>query len=196
VSQKFVFDERFVRAFTPSTHKVLGVVLPPFSYWHKFQLELCDSPFVTAEAVRFEDLARAVGICQTQYPSRYQEPKPTRWGKYRAVWLAATVDLHKEAKAFDAYLQNHASTPNIMQKDKNSSAKVVDIEPALMEVAFYIKMTGCRREEAWNMSIGELSWLNAAMARVEGADFSVITPIDDAALAYLRKLKAAKGATK
>ena len=82
-----------------------------------------------------------------------------------------------------------------MQKDKDTGGtKIIDIEPALMEVAFYTKMTGCRSEEAWNMSIGELSWLNAAMARTEGADFSVITPVDDAALAQLRALKAAREA--
>ncbi len=195
MSQKFVFDERFVRAFTPGTHKVLGVVLKPFSYWHKFQLELCDSPFVTAEAVRFEDLERAVGICQTQYPQQYKEPKLSRWRKYKEIWRAAMNDLPKACRDFDRYLQAYVSSPKIMQKDKDTGGtKIIDIEPALMEVAFYTKMTGCRSEEAWNMSIGELSWLNAAMARTEGADFSVITPVDDAALAQLRALKAAREA--
>lgn len=197
MSQKFVFDERFVRAFTPGTHKVLGVVLPPFSYWHKLQLELCDSPFATGDAVRYEDLERAVNICQTQYPRLYQDPAPSRWRTYGLLWRAAMCNTHKEAKAFDDYLTAHTASPKIMQKDQSSGGtKIIDIEPALMEVALYRKMTGCPREEPWNMSIGELSWINAAMARVDGADFSVITPVDDAAMEYLRKLKAQREAAK
>jgi hypothetical protein len=199
VSQKFVFDERFVRAFTPGTHRVLGVVLLPFSYWHKLQLEMCDSPFATGDAVKYEDLERAVKICQTQYPHLYQDQVPSRWRTYGFMWRAALCNTHKQAKAFDDYLTAHTSAPKIMQKDQQSSGggtKIIDIEPALMEVALYRKMTGCPREEPWNMSIGELSWINAAMARVDGADFSVITPVDDAAMEYLRKLKAQREAAK
>ena len=180
----FIFDPRFVEAFQNRQHIVLGQSLLPFSLWHKFQLEVADSPLMLGESIAFDDLWLAVLVCQTKFPEIASIPQ-TRWARYRRVWLSTAYRLKKEVAAFDAYCADFASPPRILTKTGDSGA-TPEIDDSLREAAFYRKMTGCPRNEPWDLPMGEVLWMNAVFAKHDGAEFSVLTPMDDEALARMR----------
>jgi len=190
--KRFVFDGRFAEAFLHlPEHRVMGRVLRPFSMWHKLQLEYANSPLLAGGDVLVSDLVHAVEVCSTQYPmlavSRFPERGWRRW-----LWMlwAERVDLRREKEAFDAYAADYCSLPKIESSKKGE--KTPDMDDCLSDVGLYRKMTGCRREEPWDIPLGELYWMNAMFSRSEGADFSIVTPIEEERKARLRKARDAK----
>jgi hypothetical protein len=191
---RFVFDERFVEAFVsaPRGHVVLGKKLEPFSAWHKLQLEYVQSALMLGGEITLAALELAVAICQTRFPQvvNYREPRG-RLAWWRKRWRAGRTDLAAAVAAFQAYVLDYVSGP-VLIKDEGASkgAKLPDMDPVLNEVALYRKMTGCGREEPWNLPLGELAWMNAAFARMEGSKFSIVTPLEEE---MVRRMKARAG---
>jgi hypothetical protein len=174
---RFVFDERFIEAFVsrPEGHHVMGRRLRPFSTWHLLQLQYVQNPLVTGGAVAAGDMDLATRICQTQFPESVRPKR--RWWTWRAIRVQSAV------AAFEAYVADYASGPDIQaEQTKTQSARLPDMDSLLQELALYRKMSGCSREEAWNVPIGEMAWMNAAWARMEGAKFSIMTELERAAL--------------
>lgn len=181
----FIFDERFAQAFLNlSSHRVLGKVLRPFSLWHKLQLEYANSPVLTGGEVRVPDLCHAVAVCRTSYPEIARSAVPAR-GIRRFLWMlwAERVNLQREKEAFDAYAEDYCSLPKIEAFKKGE--KTPDMDDCLSDVSLYRKMTGSPRAEPWDIPLGELYWMNAAFTRSEGADFSIVTPLEEARKARL-----------
>ena len=192
MTRRFVFDERFAQAILNlPTHRVLGKVLRPFSLWHKLQLEYHNSPVLTGADITITDLYLAVQICRTSYPTLALPKMPAKgWKKFLWMLWAERVNLEQEGAAFSAYVQDYFSAPKIESFKKGE--RVADMDDSLGDVALYRKMTGCPREEPWNIPIGELYWMNAAFSRSEGADFSIVTPIEEARKARLAAMRDAK----
>ena len=185
MAAKFIFDERFAQAFLHiPEHRVLGKILNPFSLWHKLQLEYINSPLLAGGEPRIVDLCLAVDICRTEYPV-IARPKIPAGGLRRFCWMlwAERVNLAMETSAFHAYCEDYCSLPKI--DTVNNGEKTPDMDDCLSDVALYRKMTGSPREEPWNIPLGELYWMNAAFSRSEGADFSIVTPIEEARKARL-----------
>lgn len=174
---RFVFDERFVEAFVskPGGHRVLGKRLKPFSTWHLLQLQYMQSPLVGGGAVESGDLELAVRVCQTSFPNAVAARR--RWWRWRGLGMKAEVE------AFEQYVADYATGPDIQAEETSTKkARLPDMDSLLQEVAMYRKMSGCSREEAWNVPIGEMAWMNAAWARMEGAKFSIMTELEREAL--------------
>lgn len=53
------------------------------------------------------------------------------------------------------------------------------IDDTLSAVAAYIKYTHRPPHEGWNMACGELAWITVALAKMEGAEIAVWTPLDE-----------------
>ena len=86
------------------------------------------------------------------------------------------------------------SSPEIQSEQTSTqSVRLPDLDSLLQEVAMYRKMSGCAREEAWNVPVGELSWMNTAWARMNGAKFSIMTPIERAMVERMKAAKLTKG---
>jgi hypothetical protein len=182
---ELLFDERFVEAFVsrPGGHRVMGRRLMPFCAWHRLQLEYVQSPLVLGGEVSWGQLDLASAICATQFPVAVEYKPPHRW---MAFWRAWRWPVVRELRAFEAYLADYASGPQIMENEGDDKS-VPDIDPIMTEVVAYRKMSGCAREEAWNVPLGEMAWMNAAYARMQGAKFAIVTPVDEAIVAELRK---------
>lgn len=201
----FVFDERYVEAFFHVRHRVLGRALRPFSAWHRTVLEYVGSPFLTGEPVRSLGPVRlAVEVCGLRYPDL---PR----GRERRGWwgrLCAAADELRDARrerqavaasaAFVAYMEDYCSLPKLHISTRKvgpggrvsmsaETTRVPDMDETLMDVALYRTLTGCPREEPWDMPLGELIWMNAAMARTKGMDLRVLTTEEEARLERLRK---------
>lgn len=66
-----------------------------------------------------------------------------------------------------------------------------DIDDGLEQVALFCKR-GHPPERAWNMPLGELVWLNVAMAKTEGAKLNLWTPMDEARMKQQLKKRSKK----
>jgi hypothetical protein len=197
----FVFDERYAEAVlhVPGGHRVLGVRLRPFSAWHRTVLEYVDSPVMTGGEVGPADLRLAVEVCRRGFPDMPCAPRGL-WARLcaesRAMKDARNRRFAQERAAFSAYLGDYVSMPVIMcngGKGKVESAVIPDIDQTLMDVAVYRFYTGCPRNEPWDLPIGELGWMNAAIARTQGVQLSVVTTEEEE---RLRKRKAESGERK
>jgi len=186
---QLVFDERFIEAFLsrPGGHRVMGRRLRPFCAWHRLQLEYVQSPLVLGGPVSVGQLHLAAAVCETKFPNAVRYRPPGRW---RARWTRWRWPVQRELRAFEAYLQDYATGPKIMAAEEEST--MPDMDPILTEVVVYRKLTGCERAEAWMVPLGELAWMNAAYARMQGAKFSILTPLDDEIVEQLKKLRQEK----
>ena len=98
------------------------------------------------------------------------------------------------------YLDDFCAFPKFMVGgDKKggtiSSSQIPQIDMTLMDVALYRFYTGCPRNEPWNIPLGELSWMNVAIAKTQGTDIRIITTEEDEHVRLLKlKLEADKAA--
>jgi hypothetical protein len=60
------------------------------------------------------------------------------------------------------------------------------MDETLLDVALYRHLTGCDRVEPWEIPIGELVWMTAAVARCKGLDLRVTTTADEERLERLK----------
>jgi len=66
-----------------------------------------------------------------------------------------------------------------------------DMDDGLEQVALWCKH-GHPIEQAWNMPLGELVWMNVAVAKTEGAKIQLWTPMDEERMEQQRKNRATK----
>jgi hypothetical protein len=67
-----------------------------------------------------------------------------------------------------------------------------DIDDTIEQVGVAMRLGGLRKEEAWNMPAGELSWLNLVLLRGEGAKIPVWTPMHEAMFERNKMVRAEK----
>lgn len=58
-------------------------------------------------------------------------------------------------------------------------AEEKQIDDTLASVASYVHLTGRPPKEAWDLPIGELGWMTIALAKREGAEINIWTPMDE-----------------
>ena len=85
------------------------------------------------------------------------------------------------------YIKDYLSPPVVMSNSSTVGEKMPEIDRTLMEVALYRHYTNCPREEAWNIAIGEMSWMNAAIAKTQGANIHIVSTLEDKMLSNIRK---------
>jgi hypothetical protein len=186
----FVFDTRYVEALAHAPrHRVLGRRLRPFCLWHRLQLEYANSPLLTGAPTTLADLEYAVAVCRTRFGELgVARPPVGCWRRWAAYIRQAWWNVELERAKWTAYAMDYASSPKMMMSRGGSAGESVpDMDEALVEVAMYRRMTGCSREEPWEMPMGEVAWMNAAFARQKGAKFSIITPLDDEIVEEIKK---------
>jgi hypothetical protein len=182
----FIFDERYAEAIfnDPDGHKVLGKTLPCFSAWRRTLLERHDSPFMLGDKPSPYQLLQAVDCCLCSFPNMPRKPK-NLWQRICELSRKLKIErraeknpkwFNAEVEKFSAYLKDYMAFPTFMMGDKaKGSGGIPQIDQTLMDVALYRCYTGCSREEAWDIPIGELSWMNASMAKTQGVDIRIVS---------------------
>lgn len=182
----FLFDERYAEAFFHvRDHRVLGITLRPFSAWHRTVLEYLNSPVMTGEAMTGPDLRMAATVCSLAFPDLPPPPPKGVWARLKAEHQAIKDQkaYAREVEAFWRYVGDYVSLPFLMVNNrKGDSKEIPDIDQTLMDVALYRYYTACPREEPWNLPLGELIWMNSAMAKTQGADIHVVSTHEEAKL--------------
>lgn len=197
MSAQFVFDPRFAEAFLGIEHTVLGHRLLPFCTWHKFQLEIINSPILLGEPCTLAQLEHAVAVCCTTFPNVVRfKVHDTRLK--RVLWFLdkRKYSLHAELRKFGDYLTNHSSGPKLWDKANNEGGKEPDCDDNLEAVCYYRKHTHCSEAEAWMVPLGRMRWYNTVFSRMEGAQVDFWTPGDQEAFeAHVAKREAKIEAT-
>jgi hypothetical protein len=207
----FVFDERFAEAFfhVPGGHRVLGRRLRPFCAWHRVQLEYLDNAFVMDDVLPEPgDLRLAVAVCSLRFPEVVRPPSVGRGWWRRITQLHAgrkdarlreTAWFAREVMRFRLYVADYLSLPKMHVAQKKGkggpggeSMRLPDMDETLLDVALYRHLTGCDRVEPWEIPIGELVWMTAAVARCKGLDLRVTTTADEERLERLKEKRKAE----
>lgn len=184
----FEFDSRYAEALFSVPHRVLGRRLRPFSLWHRTLLEYGDSPVLFGKAPNLAQLDYAVRVCVLEFSRLPGIPPRGMSGRLARALYFTRFNLRRETQRFYDYLDDYYSIPDIeAAPSKVEADRTPDLDEGLSAVAAYRMMTKCPREEPWNLPIGELFWMNAALNRREGMEFRIRTPQQSE---RLRQLKA------
>lgn len=127
---RYVFDERFAESFLHSgRHRVMGMELEPFSFWHKLQLEYWNSAVLVGNPTLW-DVWVAAKVCQSRYPEQARVR-----ARYAAVWqvwwwmrnvLIGRRRLDSEMEAFIGYLREYNSPPKLWSGKGSSYRKLAE----------------------------------------------------------------------
>lgn len=170
-----MLDEGFAEAWVNSTHRVLGLDLLPFSLWHRFQLQVLDSPTISDKPVNPIDLERAVQACRLVYPDCVSA-NINMWG-FR--WRLAGRPIDRELQKFGAYLSDYFSIPKFVPpvRKKHLPDTVNHPPPEEMRIFSSVAtMTGWSDEKIWMLPIGQAYWYAAGHWYQSGQELDFLTP--------------------
>jgi hypothetical protein len=170
-----VLDESFAEAWVNSTHRVLGLKLRPFSLWHRFQLEILDSPVLNGKPIEPIALERAVQACRLRYP-QLVDPNLRLWSMR---WRLAGRDFSREIQKFGAYMSDYFSIPKFVPplKKKHVPDTINHPPPENMSIFSAVStMTGWDEAKIWNMPIGQAYWYAAGHWYQSGQELDFLTP--------------------
>lgn len=170
--------ESFYRAFLNPELKLLGKTLKPFCFGHQVVLKALESPFVTgARNIESIDLIMALKVCESSYPFK-PDLSLNFLEKITCFYLNRNpIRLFDLCMTFQGYLNEHMNCPEYWQ-DTDGNSKTVYAPDEVFYVANLVK-SGIDYKKAWEMSIGEAAWINAALFELSGNDSAYTDPIDD-----------------
>jgi hypothetical protein len=180
-------DERFLRAWFPRRHRVLGRQMRPFSLAHRLALETLGSPLLTDDApFTIADLCVAVRVCAMVDPMR-PVPRPgwhDRLQFWRCTFQAGYFE--KQSRAFLDFLGDCCAVPQFWETSdpvpaRSSVAWVLEVAAALL------RHTSLNEREVWSLPVGRACWYYTVLSRQTGADLDVLSTDDEAFLDSLRE---------
>jgi hypothetical protein len=165
-------DAQFAEAWLNTKHKVFGFKLQPFSLWHRFLLEVTESPVVTdIEKVKPADLYAACKLFSLKYPKA--EVNLTKLDWVKMFFRIGKKSIQIQGEKLAVYISDHFTAPEFWENDKSGSNK--GGPPDQLSAIIPLLMMGFTEEQAWNMPIGKALWYGAAYASWQGADLDFIT---------------------
>lgn len=194
----------FARRRGFSGHKILGVRLRPFWFWHAACLDLIGSPFLTGGKMPdLGDLVLALFYCRARHPHL---PQPVglswRFFRFRARihYSLRIIRLHSAFKklakhfkgrrlrdpavglieqaqeiiAFRHYMADYNCPPEYGESENSQPAKTPWY---LFSVALTLRLNPrLTLSEAWNSELGLTGWMNAAHMEASGTRIDILTP--------------------
>lgn len=159
-------DDNFFHSFLPSDFTILGYRLKPFSPWHSFLLYALDSPYTRPGArIRSEDLLQALKVCSVQFP---EQPIFKRsfsdWRRNKK--LQDPHILQRSSNYFTLYLSRSNSKPQFWNSEEEESNLT---GPSLLLLVSGLVEKGFRWEESWNLSMGQILWIDACIGERNGS---------------------------
>lgn len=162
-------------------HVICGKRLRPFTLWHAWLLDFCQSPFVGASASGGPaDLALAIEICSRPASSPGASPRFDIRPSPRLVRRIFKAGFRQTAAAFRAYLADHVALPKCWE---SGSGRPVRSPICLYSVAVLMRHGRRTEPEAWATEHGYARHLVLALAEAGGNEIPIISPEEEAALA-------------
>ena len=165
--------EGFAESWVNSKHRVLGFDLLPFALWHRFQLQLLESPILEGKVVLPADLYQACRACQLVYPETIKG-KINMWS---LRWRIAG-NFKMEVQKFGEYLSDHFAPPQFLPPVRNyHRTEVLHPPPEEMRIfSAVVALTGWSEEKIWMLPIGQAYWYAAGHWYQSGQELDFLTP--------------------
>lgn len=174
-------DENFLEAFIHRPkHVVLGKTLHPLCWNDLLLFQGIQSPLIEGKSPNLIQLQQAVLICSTPFEDVQQKLADLKSNK---KWFkqCLKMNLSDEIQKFDTYLRDYCSYPKLWQRLNSDSPKIKS--PFLLALAASVlRHSSMSFEKLRTMPMGELLWLQVALAEQEGADVDLITPEEEQAI--------------
>lgn len=183
---RFQFDPHFREAFENVPHTVLGKRLEPYSIWHRYCLEMLDSPVLTGDPIDKIHLLGAVIVCRSRFDGTGYVPTfPKARGLLRRMWIGLRLgryNLRKEVEKFSDYLLDFHSPPKLWpDEDAPQNVTFSEIDP-LLDLVAHLVSKGIAPADAWNMPLGMANWYSVVFLKLDGRQgVDVWTPHDQVA---------------
>ena len=166
-------DPLFAEAFLSGNHVIYGLKLKPFSYWHRFLLQVGLSPVLAEEdaaPLTRSDLYKFCKVCTLSFPNTI---KITWLDKIRLRLKGKTTP-----SSLKDYIEDHCSFPEFWEDNsdnKASGGKSLNDAPEPLPSVVALMALGYKENEAWDMPIGKGAWVLATYAKQQGAELSFLT---------------------
>jgi hypothetical protein len=165
-------DSQFAEAWLNVDHKVFGLKLRPFSLWHKFLLEVTESPLVTKGDARASDLYAACKLLTLKFPDA--DVALTRLDWVRMFFRIRKNSAEIEGVKLSSYIEDYFTSPEYWESEGKSSSNKGQ-PPEQLSAITPLLIMGFSEAEAWNMPIGKALWYGATYASWQGADLDFVT---------------------
>jgi len=178
-------DTSFAEAWLSENHVIYGLKLKPFSYWHRFLLQVGDSSILEEDsdkAISREDIYKFCKVCTLSYPNIF---KITWVDKIRLLVRGRTNPL-----ALQSYIEDHNQFPEFWENnsdDKASGGKSLNDAPDPLPSIVSLMSLGYKESEAWDMPIGKGAWILATYAKQQGAELSFLSQEERDMFALMKK---------
>lgn len=168
-------DDRFLTAFFPGEARVCGRKLKNFSAYHYLILTAIRSPFLGhGERIAPEDLLIASKACSKRFESSFIVPKLSA-SFQDLIWKARLRHnpelFQTECERFADLISAHSSHPKFWEViTGGQETRPLTGPRILIVVCNVIRRCNISLDQAWNMSFGQLQWINAEMDELEGSE--------------------------
>lgn len=179
-------DASFAEAWLSGNHVIYGLRLKPFSYWHRFLLQVGLSPVLdeteNPPPLTRSDLYKFCKVCTLSYPNTLK----ISWiDKVRLRFRGVA-----KPSAIQEYIEDHNSFPEFWEDnsdDKASGGKSLNDAPEPLPSVVALMALGYKENEAWDMPIGKGAWTLAAYAKQQGAELSFLSQEERDMFALMKK---------
>lgn len=174
-----VFGIPRLRGF--SAHKVLGLRLRPFSFWHAFNLDLIG--YNAEKLTAFSYLLLVVRCCRLRYP---QTIATAATGFWKVINNLVTVCYERRFSNDIEFRASHIGRFLQYRKDYSDCVPEVESTGEQVKLPWYLYQVsilrrvepGLTKAQAWDSPIAASIWYSLAHFAAEGAKIDLITPED------------------
>lgn len=167
-------DPLFAEAWLSGNHVIYGLKLKPFSYWHRFLLQVGLSPVLDESddppPLTKSDLYKFCKVCTLSYPNTLK----ISWvDKVRLI-----LRSNASPTSLQDYIEDHNAFPEFWESnsdDKASGGKSLNDAPEPLPSVVALMALGYKENEAWDTPIGKGAWMLATYAKQQGAELSFLS---------------------
>lgn len=176
-------DERLAHAFLPPTCKIAGRRISFFTLWGRFLLEALENPFALGGTFGPEDLVAAVKIVRARHGRPFSMRPTLRDFYWISKYKRNPRRFKRDAEIFDEWIGLQHSPPKYWKKPSalsgQSEQAMIDRTPSTLGLACSLMArAGFSKSDAWNTPIGEARWMDAQLAKMEGAGICFLDDAD------------------
>ena len=174
-------DDTFFNAFLPPTAKIAGKKLSKFTLWHYFLLSAINSPVIAGRSFGITDLIAAVKCCTHNYGNPVDMSPSLRdvWWSYK--YKKQPYKFKQQGLLFYKWINTQSIGPKFWRLPSNvtTTNKKLDNGPRCLAIACSLmNRAGFSCADAWNTSLGQAQWMEAQMAKLEGAEINFMSEND------------------
>ncbi len=160
-------------------HTICGRRLKPFTLWHAWLLDFCQSPFVSSTPGTAADLALAIEVCSRPASTPARSPHLDLRPDRRLTARIFRDGFRETADAFRAYLGDYVALPRCWSTPGGRSIRS---HPCLYTVAVLMRHGQRTEEQAWATEHGYARHLILALAEAGGNEIPLMSAEEESAL--------------